>query len=109
MEDTNDIKLSQNWTRAIVIGSFSAAAFLLVTGRRPAGFALAGIGLATLASEQCHGTGAQVAVADRLQVAVVQLGDPLDRRVHDLRPGRPVKLAEPLDPARLNTTTLLSI
>jgi len=51
MEDTNDIRLSQNWTRALVIGSFSAAAFLLVTGRRPAGFALAGIGLATLASE----------------------------------------------------------
>ena len=51
MDDIREFKLNDNWTRALVIGSFSAAAFLLVTGRRPAGFALAGIGLATLASE----------------------------------------------------------
>jgi hypothetical protein len=50
-EDKFENALGGNWTRAIVIGSFSAAAFLLVTGRRPAGFALAGIGLATLAAE----------------------------------------------------------
>ena len=40
-----------NWKRAVMIGSFSAAAFLLLTGRRAAGFALAGIGVATLAGE----------------------------------------------------------
>jgi hypothetical protein len=48
-----DIKrgVSQNWMKALMIGSFSAAAILLLTGRRPAGFALAGIGLATVAAE----------------------------------------------------------
>jgi hypothetical protein len=42
---------NENWKRAVMIGSFSAAAFLLLTGRRAAGFALAGIGVATLAGE----------------------------------------------------------
>ena len=42
---------TENWKRAVMIGSFSAAAFLLLTGRRAAGFALAGIGVATLAGE----------------------------------------------------------
>ena len=40
-----------NWKRAAMIGSFSAAAFLLVTGRRAAGYVCAGVGLAVLASE----------------------------------------------------------
>jgi len=48
-----DISLrgGENRKKALMIGSFSAAAVLLFTGRRPAGFAMAGIGLATLASE----------------------------------------------------------
>ncbi len=52
MEDINlNLNLNDNWKRALVIGSFSAAAILFLTGRRPAGFALVGIGLATLATE----------------------------------------------------------
>jgi hypothetical protein len=42
---------SENWKRAVMIGSFSAAAFLFLTGRKAAGFALAGVGVATLAGE----------------------------------------------------------
>ncbi len=42
---------NQNWMKMVMIGSFSAAAFLLITGRRPAAMALAGIGMATLAAE----------------------------------------------------------
>jgi hypothetical protein len=42
---------SENWKRALMIGSFGAAAFLFLTGRRAAGFALAGVGVATLAGE----------------------------------------------------------
>ena len=42
---------SENWKRALMIGSFGAAAFMFLTGRRAAGFALAGVGVATLAGE----------------------------------------------------------
>jgi hypothetical protein len=45
------LRLQNNWKRALMIGSFAAAAYLLATGRRPAGFAMAGVGLATLAAE----------------------------------------------------------
>jgi hypothetical protein len=48
MENLNN---KQNWMRAVMIGSFSAAVFLYITGRRPAAMALAGIGMATLAAE----------------------------------------------------------
>jgi hypothetical protein len=41
----------ENWKKALMVGSFAAAAVLIFTGRRPAGFALAGIGVATLAAE----------------------------------------------------------
>jgi hypothetical protein len=40
-----------DWKRVFIYGSLGAAAFLLITGRRPAGGVLAGIGLAALASE----------------------------------------------------------
>jgi hypothetical protein len=45
------LNVQNNWKRALMFGSFAAAALLLATGRRPAGFALAGVGLATLAAE----------------------------------------------------------
>jgi len=40
-----------DWKKAVMFGSFAAAAVLLLTGRKPAGLAVAGIGLATFASE----------------------------------------------------------
>jgi len=40
-----------DWKKALMYGSFAAGAILFVTGRRPAGLAVAGVGLATLASE----------------------------------------------------------
>jgi hypothetical protein len=41
----------ENWKRAVIAGSASAATILLVKGRRPAGVLVAGVGLAVLASE----------------------------------------------------------
>lgn len=41
----------KNWKRAVVIGSLGAGALLAVTGKRPAGIAVATVGLALLASE----------------------------------------------------------
>lgn len=40
-----------DWKKAVIYGSFAAGALLFLTGRRPAGLAVAGIGLATFASE----------------------------------------------------------
>jgi hypothetical protein len=40
-----------DWKKALVFGSFAAGAVLFFSGRRPAGLAVAGIGVATLASE----------------------------------------------------------
>ena len=40
-----------NWKRAVVFGSFGAAAFFLITGKRPVGIVLAGVGVAVLAAE----------------------------------------------------------
>lgn len=40
-----------SWKQAVVYGSIGAGALLLLTGRRPAGLVLAGVGLAALASE----------------------------------------------------------
>ncbi len=40
-----------NWKNALIFGSFAAGAFLFVTGRRPAGLVVAGIGAATLATQ----------------------------------------------------------
>ena len=40
-----------DWKKALIYGSFAAGAVLFLTGRRPAGLAVAGIGLATFASE----------------------------------------------------------
>jgi hypothetical protein len=40
-----------DWKKTLIYGSFAAGAVLFLTGRRPAGLAMAGIGVATLASE----------------------------------------------------------
>ena len=40
-----------DWKKVLMYGSFAAGAILFISGRRPAGLAVAGIGLATLASE----------------------------------------------------------
>ena len=40
-----------DWKKALIYGSLATGAVLFFTGRRPAGLAVAGIGLATLASE----------------------------------------------------------
>jgi hypothetical protein len=40
-----------DWKKALMYGSFAAGAILFLTGRRPAGLAVAGVGLATLATE----------------------------------------------------------
>lgn len=45
------VQMDMNWARVLSIGSFVAAGICFFTGRRPAGFALAGIGVATLAAE----------------------------------------------------------
>jgi hypothetical protein len=39
------------WRKALVIGSLSAGALMLIKGHRPAGVALATVGLAVLAAE----------------------------------------------------------
>ncbi len=41
----------KNWKKAVTIGSLGAGAFLLITGKRPAGLAATTVGLALLASE----------------------------------------------------------
>src|SRR3954454_10807670 len=40
-----------NWKKAVVIGSLTAGALLLIKGKRPAGAALATVGLVVLATE----------------------------------------------------------
>lgn len=40
-----------DWKKALIYGSFTAGAVLFLSGRRPAGLAVAGIGVATLALE----------------------------------------------------------
>ena len=40
-----------NWKKAVVIGSMTAGALMLIKGHRPAGAALATVGLVVLASE----------------------------------------------------------
>ncbi|HET7184888.1 MAG TPA: hypothetical protein VFI82_09380 [Terriglobales bacterium] len=40
-----------NWRKALVIGSLSAGALMFIKGHRPAGVALASVGLAVLAAE----------------------------------------------------------
>src|SRR5215472_108102 len=44
-------RTQMNWKRALMFGSLAGGAVLFLTGRRPAGLALAGIGVATLAAE----------------------------------------------------------
>jgi hypothetical protein len=53
MRETRDmnIDIHENWKKMLMVGAFAGAAYLLISGRRPAGFALAGIGLAVLAAE----------------------------------------------------------
>jgi hypothetical protein len=46
-----DLNINENWKKALMVGAFAGAAYLLISGRRPAGFALAGIGMAVLAAE----------------------------------------------------------
>jgi len=40
-----------DWKKTLMYGSFAAGAVLFLTGRRPAGLAVAGIGVATFAVE----------------------------------------------------------
>ena len=40
-----------DWKKGLIYGSFAAGALLFLSGRRPVGLAIAGIGLATLAAE----------------------------------------------------------
>jgi hypothetical protein len=40
-----------DWKKTLMYGSFAAGAILFLTGRRPAGLAVAGIGVATFAAE----------------------------------------------------------
>ncbi|MGC2695873.1 MAG: hypothetical protein WA738_08780 [Candidatus Angelobacter sp.] len=40
-----------DWKKTLMYGSFAAGAVLFFTGRRPAGLAVAGIGVATFAAE----------------------------------------------------------
>jgi hypothetical protein len=40
-----------NWKKALVIGSLSAGALMLIKGRRPTGLICASVGLAVLAAE----------------------------------------------------------
>jgi hypothetical protein len=40
-----------DWKKIVTYGSLAAGAILFLTGRRPAGLAVAGIGVATLATE----------------------------------------------------------
>jgi hypothetical protein len=44
-------KVMPNWRKALVIGSLSAGALVFIKGHRPAGIALATLGLAVLAAE----------------------------------------------------------
>jgi hypothetical protein len=44
-------KVMPKWRKALVIGSLSAGALMFIKGRRPAGIALATVGLAVLAAE----------------------------------------------------------
>ena len=46
-----NINLSENWKKGLMYGSLAGAAVLFLSGRRPASFALAGVGLAVLAAE----------------------------------------------------------
>lgn len=41
----------ENWKQAVVVGSLAGSALMFVQRRNPAGVILAGVGLATLASE----------------------------------------------------------
>jgi hypothetical protein len=42
---------AMDWKKTLMYGSFAAGAILFLTGRRPAGLAIAGIGVATFAAE----------------------------------------------------------
>ena len=44
-------KVMPNWRKALVIGSLSAGALMFIKGHRPAGIALATVGLVVLAAE----------------------------------------------------------
>ena len=41
----------EDWKKVLMYGAFGAAAYLLISGKRGAGFAAAGVGLAALASD----------------------------------------------------------
>jgi hypothetical protein len=50
-QHTNREDGEMDWKKTLMIGSFAAGAILFLTGRRPAGLAIAGIGVATFAAE----------------------------------------------------------
>ena len=41
----------EDWKKVLMFGAFGAAAYLVLSGKRGAGFAAAGVGLAALAAE----------------------------------------------------------
>ena len=43
--------MNWNWKKVAMFGAFGASAALIIRGQRPAGIALAGVGLALLAAE----------------------------------------------------------
>src|SRR5438045_8689682 len=43
--------MSRDWKRILMVGAFGAAAYFLLSGKRAAGMATAGVGLAVLAAE----------------------------------------------------------
>ena len=45
------MEMSQDWKRILMFGAFGAAAYFLLSGKRAAGMATAGVGLAVLAAE----------------------------------------------------------
>lgn len=51
LQELREGERDMDWKKTLIYGSFAAGALLFITGRRPAGLAVAGIGLATLASE----------------------------------------------------------
>jgi len=51
LSELREEREKMNWKKALIYGSFAAGAALFLSGRRPAGLAVAGIGVATLAAE----------------------------------------------------------
>ena len=46
-----EIAMNRDWKKILMFGAFGASAYFLLSGKRAAGMATAGVGLAVLASE----------------------------------------------------------